>query len=55
MNTLESKKELENRLNQTLTLSKQLKDTTNQIRTISFIAIYIGIIATIVLMKVMFW
>lgn len=55
MNTLKNKKKLEEQLKQTLELSKQLKDATNQIRNINFIAIYIGIIATIILMRVIFW
>lgn len=55
MNTLEDKKKLEEQLNQTLGLSKLLRDGINQVRTISFIAIYIGVIATIILIKVIFW
>ncbi len=55
MNTSKDKNELEEQLNQTLALGKMLRESTNQMRRIGFIAIYVGIVATIILIDTIFW
>ena len=55
MDTLKDKERLEEQLNKAMELTKALRSNSNQMRAISFIAIYVGVISTIILIKIIFW